>query len=219
MRMRDVLQLLKNVTSNVTVQLDGATMLPGLELSGKGILDLHANSIWIANVVGDAFLKPRIMWEDFNHEFHFVHPAERGTVCRDALLMAATALREVRIQVAGHTSAEFAVVDLLVAMESVIDVAARNVLVSRDEYNAWVINTGGNADEKMSEDEHLAALVDIIRNVRRDTYPLWYSLIDLLPEGVTKTQAEQKLKQGCKTVEMDTGDITPNWQIVSAQNS
>jgi len=63
MRMREVLQFLKNVTSNLTVKLDGATMLPSIELSGKDLLDLHANSMWIANVIGDGFLKPRIMWE------------------------------------------------------------------------------------------------------------------------------------------------------------
>jgi len=219
MRMSDVLQLLKNLTSNITVKLDGTTMLPSFEFSGKGILELHANNILIANVVGDAFLKPRIMWEDFEHEFHFVDPAKRGVVCRDALMNAAAALKQAREQVAGHTSAEFAIVDLLVAMESVIEVAAKNVVSSREDYNNWVLSIGGGADEKMSEDEHLASLIDDVRGVRRNTYPLWYSLTDLLPDGATKTQAEQKLRDGCKTVGLDTGEIIPNWQLAPEDKS
>jgi len=219
MRMRDVLQLLKNLGTNVTIKMSGTMWLPSIELSGKGILDLHANSIWVANLIGDGFLKSRIMWQDSAHEFRFISPDNRGTACRDALVKVATALQDARGKVTGQTSAEFAIIDLIVAVESNISVAAKNVIESRDNHNRWVREIGGEAGEKMTESEHLASLVETIRNVRRDTYPMWYSLIDLLPDGATKGQAEQNLRNGCKTVGLDTEEITPDWQVLPVHNS
>jgi hypothetical protein len=221
MRMADVLQLLKNVTSNVTIKLDGKTMFPSIELSGKGLLELHGDSIWVAGIVGDGFLKPRILWEDFAHEFKFVEPAKRGVVCRDALMNAAAALKQGRGQgqVTGRTSAQFAIVDLLVAAEATLEVASREMVVERDDYNRWVLGTGGGNEEKMSEDEHLASLVETVRNVRLKTLPIWSSLIDLLPDGATKAQADEKLRSGYKTVGLDGLDTMPDWQVVSEQKS
>jgi hypothetical protein len=219
MRMRDLLQLIRTIGSNVTVKLDGRSLLPSIEISGKGLLELHSNSIWVATMVGDGFLKRRIMWEDFRHEFRFVDPAKRGIVCREALAITATALKDGRCQVTNKSSAEYAIIDLIVAAESIMDVAARELIVDRDDYNRWVRDIGGGADEKMSEEEHLASLVEKVREVRRKTYPIWSSLIDLLPEGSTKDLAQQKLKAGYQTVGLDGLDVMPDWQIMVENNA
>lgn len=219
MRMRDVIQLLKNIGSNSTVKFSGTSVLPSFELSGKGILDLHANSIWVAILVGDAFLKSRIMWENLEHEFRFMDPAIRGTVCRDALMQTATELNKAKGQTTSRSATEFAIINLIVACESILVVAAKNTIASRADYNKWVSDIGGDAGEKMTEGEHLAALLNTIRTVRLYTYPMWYSLIDILPDGATKAQAEQKLRAGCETVGLDTAEITPDWQVSTLQNS
>jgi hypothetical protein len=215
MRMRDILQVLKNIASNVTVKLDASGGLPSVELSGKGVLELHANSIWLANVIADGFIKPQIMHLDFKHEFRFVDPAKRGVVCLGALQAAAAAIQQGKALVTAKSAAEFAIVDLLVATECVLVEAAKNVIVNLKDYNDWVISIGGDASEKMSESEHLSSLIDVIKSTRAKTYPMWASLIDLLPDGATKSQAEQKFIQGCKTVGLDSQEVMPNWEISS----
>jgi len=34
-----------------------------------------------------------------------------------------------------------------------------------------------------------------------------------VPDGSTKTEAEQKLQSGYRTIGLDSGDIMPDWQI------
>lgn len=102
MRMRDILQMLKNISSNVKITLDPKNgFLPIVVLDGKGILDLHANSIWLVNVISEGFIQPRVMHEDLAHEFKFVPTSERGVVCRKAFEEAATAVKQGRGLVTG----------------------------------------------------------------------------------------------------------------------
>jgi hypothetical protein len=217
MDMRSILQIPKNLLANMTFKLGGKEILPSIEITGRGLLDLHADNIWVVSLVGEGFLKRRILWEDFKHEFRFVDPAKRGSVCRDALLEAASAMKQAQGETTGKSSTQLVIIDLLVAARAIVEVAAKDLIVNRDDYNKWVLSTGGDASEKMSEDEHLASLIGSVSSVRLKIYPLWSSLISLLPDGATKKQAEEKLLNGCRTVGIDTSEIAPDWQIVNSQ--
>ena len=156
------------------------------------------------------------MWEDVAHEFHFVPDDKLAFVCKEALSNAEAAVRRGRDQVPAHTSAEFAIVDLLIATEAIL-VGAKKSVIDREDYNRWVREIGGDSSETMTVGEHLASCLEIVQKVRKETYPMWSSLIDLLPDGMTKEQATQKLRSGCKSVGLDTGDVLPDWQV-SANN-
>lgn len=114
---------------------------------------------------------------------------------------------------------EFAIIDLLSATENILVEASKNVITDINDYNNWALNTGGGADEKISEQEHLNALLGDIQNVRLRALPLWSFLIDLLPDSTTKTQAEEKLLKGCRTVGLDTQQVIPDWQIATTEFS
>lgn len=211
MRIRDILQAAKIFTANTKFKLIGGA-LPAVEMSLNGILNIHENSIWIANVTTDSFLKARILWEDFAHEFKFVDADKRGPVCQQALLNAARQLENGRLKCPGNTSDEFAIVDLIAAAESIIEVGAKDLIVDRHDYNNYVWQTGGNG--KMSEAEHLATLTGSVKSIRAKTYPLWSTLIDMLPEGFTKKEAEGRLAEGCRTVGLDSSNIEPKWEPI-----
>jgi hypothetical protein len=218
MRMRDILQMLKNISSNVKITLDPKNgFLPTVVFDSKGILDLHANSIWLVNVISEGFIQPRIMHEDLAHEFKFVQPSERGIVCREAFEEAAAAVKQGKQLVTGVGSTEFAIIDLLSSTENILVEASKSVITDVNDYNNWILSTGGDADEKMSEQGHLNALLKDIQNVRLKALPLWSFLIDLLPDSTTKTQAEEKLLKGCRTVGLDTQQIILDWQIAPTE--
>jgi hypothetical protein len=211
MDMRSLLQIPKNVLENMTFKWGGSSVLPSVEISGKGLMQLHGDGIWVTRIVGDGFLKSRILWEDSPHEFNFVQPDRRGEVCRTALSNAAAAIRDACSKAPGSSSAHLAVIDLLTATEALLDVAARQVIVDRHGYNAWVTSTGGSSDEGMSENEHLAVLLGQVREVRKQTFPLWGSLIALLPPGAVQKQAEERFRLGSGAVGVDTGEVLADW--------
>jgi hypothetical protein len=213
MDMRSALQLLKNLAANVTFKFDGHGILPSVEITGKGLLELHADSIWVAQVVGSSFSRSMIFWEPIEREFRLVDPPYVGLVCQQALQKAALALGEGVKNKTGNSAAQFAIVDLLVAAQSIIEVAAKNVIVDLDAYNKRVSEPGGNSSKPMTQEEHFRSVIWVVREVREQTYPLWSSLVALLPEGEVKSRAEEHLRVGCRDVRLDSGDIAPDWQV------
>jgi hypothetical protein len=152
------------------------------------------------------------------HEFKFVQPAKRGQVFQQALLKSAEALERALGAVPGKSGAHLAFVDSLVALGARLRVAAKSVIIDVDDYNSWVAGTGGDSSEKMSESEHFKTLISAIKEVRLQTYPLWASLIALLPPGPVKTDAENRFREGCASVGLDTRDVDAEW-VPQTQNS
>jgi hypothetical protein len=219
MRIRDILQMIKtlgrNLANSVKLKLkpDGT---PEIEISGEGLLDLHARSILLSKLVADGFNKRRIFWEDTGHELSFVEPRQRTGVCTAAVKNASAAIDTAISEISGGSGAELKLVDILLAISTKLRQADGEFLNVPDleKYNAWVLNIGGDASEKMTAEEHLQKYIEVIRSLRQNTYPLWESIIDLLPDGEVSKEAVQCLKNGRKSVELDSAETEPKWIVI-----
>lgn len=210
MDMRNILQIPKHVLSSMKFKWGGNSIFPSIELTGAGLLELHSDSIWLVSTIGPSFLQPRILWENLAHEFKFIRPEKRGQVFQQALLESAEALKRALGAVPGKSGAHLVFVNSIVALESRLRVASKSV-IDLDDYNKWVSDIGGDSSEKMSESEYFKDIIETIREVRLQTYPLWASLIALLPPGPVKAEAENRFREGCASVGLDTNDVIADW--------
>ena len=216
MRIRDFLVMANNfgekVMENLKIKFkpDG---LPEVELSLKCLLELHGKSIFMSKLVARAFNERRIFWEDSKHELSFVLDAKQKEVCLEALENATRALDATLKDLQGADRAALELVDLFLALSSMVKTTRDRIaqIPSVDEYNAWVLEIGGDQSEKTSSAEQLEEYLEVIRDLRLRTYPLWSSLIDLLPDGEVAREARQKYADGLRSFQLDSSTVEPNW--------
>ena len=104
---------------------------------------------------------------------------------------------------------------MLLALSSILKATRDQIaqLPSVDDYNKWVLEIGGDESEKTSSAEQLEEYFEAIRGLRLRTYPLWSSLIDLLPDGEVAREARQKYAGGLRSFQLDSSTVEPNWAL------
>jgi hypothetical protein len=219
MRIRDIVQTLSQLSSNLVSGTTVKGTIPGIaeiEVSGQGLLELHKLHILVAKVVSTAFNQRRIYWHAEDHELKFIEPANRKKVCIDSMKTANTAIDTALSDLTHGTPAEATLADLLLAIST-----ANKLITDRffeipelSDYNAWVLDIGGEANEKMTDEEHRLEYVKVIRDLRVKTYPLWESIIDLLPAGNVLQSATESLQLGRKGLGLDQSEVEQPWELI-----
>ena len=219
MRIRDIVKTLSQLSSNLVSGTTVKGIIPGIaeiQVSGQGLLELHKLNILTAKVVSTAFNQRRIYWHAGDHEVRFIEPANRKKVCIDSMKTANTAIDTALSDLTHGTPAEATLADLLLAIST-----ANKLITDRffeipelSDYNAWVLNIGGEANEKMTDEEHRLEYVKVIRDLRVKTYPLWESIIDLLPAGNVLQGATECLQVGRKGLGLDQSEVEQPWELI-----
>lgn len=212
MDMESILQLPKNTLENMTFQWCGNAVFPSVQVSGADLVGLHEDHVWLVRMIGQAFLERRILWEDADYEFKFVSAPSRGIACRVALENCVDALTRTLDELPGHSPGHhLPFVGSLMALKATLSVTARQIVIDLNDYNRRIAESGGSPEAGMTESEHFQLLVDTVRQIRQETYPIWGTLIALLPPGPTKQDATRKFRTGCATVGLDTTDVLVDW--------
>jgi hypothetical protein len=191
------------------------TFLPAAKSSGTGLLELHKHEAILVNAVMSSFNQRRIYWHDEAYELRFLPPSDRKRVCVSTIETANTAVRQAVGSSSGGTGAELKLIDLLLTISPRAKLAADQFLEipEKDAYNTRVLNTGGDSSEKMSDEEHRELYHKVIRDLRVQTYPLWESIIDLLPSGLVFETASKNLETGRNCFTLDRSEIEQPLEI------
>ena len=111
-------------------------------------------------------------------------------------------------------------VNSLVALEAWLESASKNMFTGIEDHNAWIRGMGGDPSEMMKSDaEFLEYLTTVVRSARSETYPLWGSLIALLPTGPVKTDAEGHFAAGCDSIGLKTGAVVADWVPIEEEDA
>jgi hypothetical protein len=219
MRIRDFLQMAKTLGLNVVNSLTltfTAEGFPALKFSGEGLMNLHQNSILLSEFIATGFNERRILYIDFKHELHFVEQSERTKVCLASLDEIDDAIATVKDRGTSSSHQQLVLVDMLLAIKGMVQDARSGFLMIPNIaiYNAMSDNKD---DEEMTSSEQLEQYFTVIRQLRLQTYPIFESLIDLVPGGFVKTRAQEQFAQGLKTVQLDSSAVEANWEILPAE--
>lgn len=177
------------------------------------MLDLHQNSIAVSKLVATGFNKRRLLWEDLKHELSFVDQDKRTGVCLASLTQSDAAIGQLIEDTHGSSGSDLKLIDLLLSLQSMLKSAGDQFreVPEVKAYSAWVWETGVRSSEYTTPQEQLEDYLKVVRELRRRTYPIWSSLIDLLPDGLVRTEAESKFASGLKSVGLDSLSVEPDW--------
>lgn len=218
MRLRDILQTLKQLPANLVKNSKVKISIPGVfdwEISGENLLALYKRSAILSQVVATAFNDRRIYSQDEPHELRFVEPPERKSVCLKAIELADEGIDKAVNSLSSGSAEELKLVDLLLSIKTMNKSAKDKSLQvpELEEYNKWVLEIGGDSTEKMTDEEHRQAYIEVIKELRVHTLPLWESLVDLLPSGHVLEIASQHLESGRRSVGLDKGEVEQTWEL------
>lgn len=218
MRIRDFIKLPAKVIANL---IGSATLVftpegeVGFKLTPGAVMNIHQNSIVLSKLIANGFNMRRLFWEDLKHELQFVPQEMRTEACLGSLKEADAALATVIEGTSDSGGYELELVDMLLSLRSSLKWARDEFVKIPDveKYNTWTREIGGDSGEGMTSHEQLQEYFRVIQQTRMRTYPIWQTLIDLLPAGNVKTEAETKFAQGLKTVEVDSASVESDWEI------
>lgn len=214
MRIRDILQFGQNMVAHSKFTLDLGIFKTTID--GSQIWEIHTQTILTQRIVSDCFCSRRLFWESFLHEFQFVEQDKHRKIIVDSLEETEATLTAIGHEIRGTSSADAWLLENLQFLLGNVGLTRRRIIETPtwQAYNAWndSIDPGGD-DERMTPADETESLIGIIRTQRKDTYPVWSSLIDLLRDGPIKIDAKNKLSKGRASVGLLESDSDQNWNL------
>lgn len=164
--------------------------------------------------ISEGFIERRILWENFSHELKFVDQPEHRSVLTTSLQTLDNVLTASREKIRGASGEEAWLSEMMQYLSSKTRLALKRLMdvPTWQAYNKWndEIDPIGE-DERMTPDEETANLLEVVRDLRKETYWAWDSLIDFLNDGPIKAEARKKMVEGRASVGLVDADVEQNW--------